>query len=398
MNYIYLNICLGLSVFFFLPFSTYSQTVSLGYSLGKTVKNNPVFPPLLDFSQSFYFQYEFKPNEKQVWGNFYPKTKFNLSASGQTLGNNEILGRAWAIVPALKLYFYNKKRYFLSLNLGLGLSYLTKHYDSFKNPQNVVIGSTINACGKADFGCFYSINSRFCMGVEFGLTHYSNAGVQSPNLGVNIAQSSLTISYCLSAYKPIFTDKKDSLKNSLKFIQKHQNSLKNTNKFDTNTSIFFIKNNRFFNPIYRPLIQAGLGLTSIASRGAKYPIYGLFIGVAKQWNAKFCFSAGLEWIYNTATYELYNNQAVKMQKSSFYRYSFLTQCEFIFGNFTLLTAGGIYLNSHVAQRSLLATKIGINYYPRSLFRFKNHHFYLGLQVRAYFGEAEFAEMVAGYKW
>lgn len=363
----------------------FSQTLSINYSIGKTVKNNIVFPPLISPAQGVLLTYAPRKNLNKQWQQLYPRTQLVYTISGQSLGNAQILGNAWGGLVGLDFYLYQRGRNYFHCRLQLGLAALTRHYDSFRNPQNVVIGSTINAFGKAEGIYSYKISSRLSFNAAFSVIHYSNAGVQSPNLGVNIAAITGGISYHFDTKTNKLTDKNLRLSKP---------------KLDhSDTLVPFSHKTVDYQRKYRPFAQFGLGFTSVASRGAKFPVYTMFVGASKQFSPKGCVSAGLEWVYNTATFELYNHIAGgTLNPKKVYRYSFMAQYEFIFAQLALVAAGGVYLNSHIAQRSIFSSKIGINYYPRSLWKDKNCHPWLGLQVRAYFGEAEFAEIATGIKF
>ena len=347
----------------------FSQTLTLSYHLGQTVKNNPIFPPLLAPAQGLAVKYSPARSFRSQWARLYPRTRLTFEASSQFLGNAAVLGWAWGGLAGLDFPLYQQKKHSFNTRLYLGLAVLSRHYDSFRNPQNVVIGSALNAFGKIEAAYSYQIKPFLGLNLGLAVLHYSNAGVQSPNLGINIIALSAGISYNFNLVK--------------------------VNYFDS----LNIKPKISYNKKYRPFIQTNLGLTSVASRGAKFPIYTLFVGASKQFSPKGCVSAGLEWVYNTATFELYSHIAGQnLPKSQFYRYSFMAQYEFIFARLALVAGGGIYLNRHVAQRSIFSSKIGLNFYPRSLWKTAPFHSWIGIQVRAYFGEAEFAELVAGFRF
>lgn len=363
----------------------FSQTLSINYSIGKTVKNNVIFPPLISPAQGVFINYAPRKNFNKKWQLLYPRSQLIYTLSSQSLGNAQVLGRAWGGLVGLDFYLYQRCRHSFHHSLQLGLAALTRHYDSFRNPQNVVIGSTLNAFGKVQGIYSYKISPKLSFNAAFAIIHYSNAGVQSPNLGVNIAAITGGISYH-------FDTKINKLEKRNLRIYKP-----NLNCSDT----LVLSNHKMvdYQRKYRPFAQFGLGFSSIASRGAKFPVYTVFAGLSKQFSPKGCVSAGLEWVYNTATFELYNHIAGgSLNPKKVYRYSFMAQYEFIFARFALLAAGGVYLNSHIAQRSVFSSKISINYYFRSLWKQKNFHPWLGLQVRAYFGEAEFAEIATGIKF
>jgi hypothetical protein len=84
------------------------------------------------------------------------------------------------------------KRYRLDFKFATGLGYTNRPFDPIFNPENVAIGSRVNA-----LMCFaFKQSWRFSdYGLTFGLdmTHFSNASYQMPNLGVNVPFLSLGV-------------------------------------------------------------------------------------------------------------------------------------------------------------------------------------------------------------
>jgi len=73
-----------------------------------------------------------------------------------------------------------------SFKLALGLGYLTQKYDAKLNPENRAIGSHINGFMQIGFSVEAHIFSNAKVFAELGMSHFSNACWQFPNLGINL--------------------------------------------------------------------------------------------------------------------------------------------------------------------------------------------------------------------
>jgi hypothetical protein len=70
--------------------------------------------------------------------------------------------------------------------MGFGIGVFSKHYDEIKNPNNNVIGSTFNNITQFKLGFDWKINSHVYFSTCGSFTHWSNAKIQNPNLGINL--------------------------------------------------------------------------------------------------------------------------------------------------------------------------------------------------------------------
>jgi hypothetical protein len=73
-----------------------------------------------------------------------------------------------------------------SFKFALGLGYLTQKYDAQLNPENRAIGSYINGFMQLGLSVEAHVFSKAKVFAEFGMSHFSNACWQFPNLGINL--------------------------------------------------------------------------------------------------------------------------------------------------------------------------------------------------------------------
>ena len=140
--------------------------------------------------------------QKQTYGTSYWQTCFNYPAVGVTafyspMGNIDVLGQAFAIYPYIYFPFLKGNTNF-GIRFGLGLGYLTEHYDHIENPYNICIGSALNAAASISFDISHRFTDRFKMSLFGGLQHFSNGCTSEPNKGTNVLRAGLSAAYMIN--------------------------------------------------------------------------------------------------------------------------------------------------------------------------------------------------------
>lgn len=149
------------------------------------------------FEASFY-QNTFGRNDWEAIYN-YPYIGFTFYTSG--LGNfnkeHEKLGHVFAVYPFINYPLIRGEQAQLTFKLGIGLAYLTEHFDQFDNFYNYSIGSHLNAAANLSFEYRQRITPRLMSVASFGLTHFSNGSTKLPNYGLNTLSGALGLAYYL---------------------------------------------------------------------------------------------------------------------------------------------------------------------------------------------------------
>ncbi|MCP4438064.1 MAG: acyloxyacyl hydrolase [Aureispira sp.] len=365
------------SILLFCWHTTYLQAqikgIETAYQAGYSIPTHPLFPSIQTPSHSAELSYWFKTGTKCLWHKLYKYPEIHFSATFQTLGNDKILGHAIGVIPNMSFNIYKKKRFDIQARIGWGLAYITKYYDNFTNPQNIALGSNINAYARAHIHFRYKILNNLRLGLGLGISHYSNGGFSNPNLGVNIAGGQIGLQYIFSHPTPMPIATTDST-TALPTLPKGHKT-------------------------FRPYLSIGLGFTEKGFKGPKYPTYVASAGVSRLFGRISKVSAGIEYVINMAQYEFHkHNSNEEIALSQVHRFSVFFSHELLFGNFGFYTGGGVYLNKHLSQRSIITAKIGFNFYLHNYFKRVKHQLWAGFHVRTYFGEAEFIEFVLGYNW
>lgn len=345
--------------------------LELSYQFGTNIPIHPKYPKIESYSQAGELTLLQHTQANKIWTILYGQPTVAYSFAYQTLGNEAILGHAFYVVPSLDFSIFKLKRLDMRARIGWGAGLITKRYDSFYNKNNIVIGSTVNACVSLRALFRYRILERLHLQIGGGITHYSNGGLTNPNLGVNIPFAQIGIQY--SFQQPVVSD---SLSKQL------MAQLPNLNQS------------------FRPFVQIGLGLTETAtSRGPKHPIYSIAFGVSRLMARISKLSLSVEYLYNSSPYAFdRQNGGVDLEHLNYTRFSILASHEFLFGHWGLATTFGVYLNQHKYQRSLIVSRVGFNFYLQNYFKNFKNQLWLGCHIRAYAGEAEFVEVLLGYNW
>lgn len=140
---------------------------------------------------------------RQKWErNFnYPITGVSFFYS--PLGNNSMLGSAFALMPFINFPLYKTKIFTLGFRFALGLGYLTKKYDRVTNYKDIAIGSHFNAAVNLMIEGRFRVNEYISITGGISLQHFSNGSLKTPNYGLNAPLVSLGL-----AVKPV-RDNKD---------------------------------------------------------------------------------------------------------------------------------------------------------------------------------------------
>lgn len=138
------------------------------------------------------FSYIYRTAQKKTWHQAYRQPLIGGTLFFGSVGNNQVLGRFTGLYGFVELPIIKAKRYRLDFKFATGAGYTNRPFDPVLNPDNVAIGSRLNA-----MMCFALKQSyRFeNIGVTLGIdmTHFSNASFQMPNLGVNVPYLSVGV-------------------------------------------------------------------------------------------------------------------------------------------------------------------------------------------------------------
>jgi hypothetical protein len=346
--------------------SAQDRALGIGYGMGYTIPNHPRFPKLNGPSHYFETSWTSSPEISRYWSKLNPKAILNLTASLQTFGNNAAMGEAIGLTPLMSFNLLKPAPFSMQLQMGWGIAFLTKKFNSFFNTTNIVIGTNLNSYVSGRLQLAYRVGDWEPF-MKVSLLHYSNGNAMSPNLGINIPAFQTGILWHYDV-------KKTAMEVDMSMLPE-------------------------FKRRFSPFVQLGLGMTATVSRGPFFPVYVVNSGA--QWHYKRSRSlwAGLEYSFNSSVYQFFENNGSSLyERKDFDRYAFWLGHEWLFGRFGFFAMGGLYLNKHVYQRSLIPTQTGLNFYPRLPYKYLKNQAWIGVHIRAYFGLADYVMLQMGYSF
>jgi Lipid A 3-O-deacylase (PagL) len=343
----------------------YNNYIECSVGGGYSVPNHPLFPNTS--AVAFHAMAQWCGSSAPTrWGKYIGSPGYLLGVSAESLGNPAVLGNAFGIMPSLR---YGAGHH-LQVDFGLGAAYLDNTYSAFRNPQNTVLGSPVSFFGHLALAYRPILSLPFALALQ--VNHYSNGAVAQPNLGANVASISLQYRF--------FT-----LKNRLQ-------DLANTAE---KSSVSSTKRHYEYN------ILGSLGITERGLDGPKYYAYTVSADISTRFNTVHRVSAGAAYIFSASPYYfmLYSGASEEEAQAKAQRFLVYAGYELLLGYVGIVGEGGVYLNPHFAQHSIISTKLGANIYTYNILAKQQRLTpYFGVYVRGYFGEADFLEMAAGMRF
>ncbi len=135
------------------------------------------------------------------WHSWYKYPKVGLALVYYDY-HSPVLGRSYAATVYLSKALLRTTRHDLSLRLGTGLAYFTKHYDPDSNPTNVAISSPVSATLQTRLEYDVAMSQQWAVLLALALNHYSNGATTYPNFGLNLPTLVLGVNYHQSRTVP----------------------------------------------------------------------------------------------------------------------------------------------------------------------------------------------------
>lgn len=306
----------------------------------------------------------------------YPRK--GLYFSFHHLGNDSIFGKQISMMPVIELKAGMK----WSFRIGLGASYYTKTYSD--NSQNVAIGSNLTWGFQAYLYRYIPINDQSFLKIGAGFLHGSNGHLQLPNFGLNSGVLTVGWQYF---NKPLH--------------------LPDRNKIQYKEERVWMLSQR---------VGVGwheLGGTEGPVGGPKKPVYGYAIAAGVLFKKHFKLQAGFGYRYyqQFANY-IAANPDLGFTRSDAQNVYFTLGAEFFINHISMVVEGGLNLYkpfypyfaekwegtsdwSYQLKRFFLS-RVGMNFYLLNTSKLPKHNVYLGAQLNANFGEADFSGISLGY--
>ena len=169
-----------------------------GFHYGLNIPEYQMFTYVTDdYVRSVDFSVIIETNGKNDWEQIFNYPEYGVSLFYSSLGNDDVFGREFALIPFFRTNIIYKKKFKLYNQIGVGLSYVNKKFDSENNYLNVAVGSHVNLHFNLRFGMNYELNSKISVNMGVSFDHFSNANTSEPNLGINCITAFTGLSYSL---------------------------------------------------------------------------------------------------------------------------------------------------------------------------------------------------------
>lgn len=366
-----------------LPLPKKCIVIEPGIRIGKIIKNFPDFPERGPAVLSeINIGQQCSGNKK--WHQLYGYPTAGVAFIYGIMGNDDIIGRNFAILPNLSFTTKKYRRWGFQWKVGMGFAFFTKKHDRVTNPNNRLIGTTITNMAMGSFDFRYDISKYYTILLGVSGIHYSDAHFQLPNIGINFPAVNLSLKYFPSGRPNLY--KNDSLPDF-------------ANKILFNVRLGFGANE--------------FGGSLHPTGGAKYPIYTGSLFLSKRYSDKNNVQLGIHINYHTAFYDFIIQQEIydSHQRIRAFTGQIFLGHEFIIGHFGLITQLGIYFyNPFFGKlqemqgyssgfsnwiKRINSNKIGVNYYFMNPMKTTKNNVYIGLYLKSNFGQADFAEISVG---
>jgi Lipid A 3-O-deacylase (PagL) len=355
------------------------------YSAGKVV---PVYPgfPSTTFANVVELHLGYQTGGEQPWNKIFNYPRLGVSLIYQNLGNNQVLGQQFSIVPTVYFSTARKEtaRVYAEIRYGLGLAIFNRPYDSIKNPRNLGVGE--HTTWQFTLGANLRWNFSRYMGLQLGgiWYHASDSHTALPNVGVNNFGGYLGL-----IIKPFGTLPRVHTYDSIPLESKWH--------FNFRLGAGYNRKGSAFGPASSPA----------------YPVYTASVYASKRVAKVITLKVGATYRYY-ASYRAFIDDTAFTSRLALKSSAFLvfTGFEFMLGHFAINLEAGLNLykpaykpfyNYYEASttfnywtKQLIPTRFGVNYYILDPYNHTRNNVFLGVNVCANLGQAEFMEFCAGY--
>lgn len=296
----------------------------------------------------------FQTTGTDYWHKTYKLPTYGIGLLVGTF-NSSILGKPRALFIYTEIPFVRKNKSYFSTSWSAGISCNLNKFDSIINPDNIAIGSSINAY--IDFSLMYKhkLSKYFQLGSGIKLQHFSNGYYSLPNLGLNVASAVISLSYLPGKIIKEIEPPKPDINNKYEIIS---------------------------------MVAVGLKAKSIEERDEKYLNSTVSLSINKRVNAKRTFGVGLDYFYQTYLVNYYDENRVVNNKDLMSYAGFISS-EMIMNKLRIVTQFGIYLHRPVDFGLFFYERFGLRFYPTK-WMFAN------ISIKAHAAKAGFIEWGLGF--
>ena len=295
---------------------------------------------------------------EKMWHQYYRYPHSGFTYVFLDFNNPEKLGNAHAGMVFINIPVERNEGFQLSFRMASGIGYLTKKYERVENYKNNVIGSHLNAAIQLNLETRYKLSQHLYFNFNAGLTHFSNASFQTPNLGINNPSVNFGLTYQIDKTTPLI----------------HSERL----PYNKNIQVDV-------------LYAAGIKET-YPTTGKQYVAHSLSSTMMKQVGYKIRLGVGLDMFYDLSlvhaqrTENRHFTNNFEIVKSGIHFSN-----ELMMGKLAVLFHMGMYLIDKYNLDGNIYHRLGYKYLI-------NEHFFVNLTLKTHYGKADYAEWGVGWKF
>jgi hypothetical protein len=307
--------------------------------------------------------------QQQTYGRQKWERAYNYPITGMTflytpLGNNPILGSAYALMPFINFPIYKHRNFTFGFRFSLGVGYLTKKFDRLNNYKDIAIGSHINAAINLMFEARYRLNEYLTLTGGISFQHFSNGSLKTPNYGVNAPLVSLGL-----AFRPV-RDNKDIGDRYIAPTEPFSTTIRNSMEFD---------------------FGGALGYKNMTSQlGSNFMVYHFFENTFFPVSRKSKFGFGLDLSYDESHKKILELAGTPAgSPMQIMRPGINAAYELMVGKLGFIMNLGYYLSGKEKSNGPLYEKICFQY----VF---SKNFFAHVMLKVHFGRADYIGWGIGY--
>ena len=335
------------------------------YNFGKIIPHNNKFKaPVTGFTHTTELSFYKQTLGEKAWQRklHYPDLRGSFSVSCNA--DQKVFGNAYFFMAVAKFWIVRSRFVDFYVRAGSGIAITPTHFNIVKNPENNAIGSLINSVDQLRLGLDFKPHPNVQVGLGVSFTHYSNAGIQKPNLGVNIPALAVSVRYFIKTSKDL--------------------------KYNRDKVAKPVKKNEV-------MIKFGIAISEQNTYGGpKFPTYVGTVNYARYTSVANKILVGASMEFSQAAYDgiiFYENPTKYSPTAMALNASLFVGDEIVLGKVGLFFIAGAYV-FNPKKETPVYVKIGFNYYFAQT---KNNRtkFFIGSNLKSHFLVAQFYEANVG---
>jgi len=335
----------------------------LGSNLSRIIPHRSYF--LAEVNQfSFIFDAEVsrRVSGKKDWHHKFHLPELGAMFSYLRLGNADVFGSAAGVVPFFKYNWVKNRGQKWFVKVGFGLGYVSKRYDPVENPTNEAISTPFNNYSKLELGVTHRLGSRYHLTTAVSASHFSNANIKQPNLGLNLLSAKLAIGWAAGKQTEIRREVEAELPKRWAFYLRPSWGM-TTGDIDGQPADHVISISAYVARTFKHQHRVQLGL----NYEHLWPIRNYLV----EQGSEDLNQAGKVWLH--------------------------LGYEYLMDQLGFVVQAGVYLYDPVVSRPSMANRFGFNYYPAGTYG-KKKTFYLGAYLKSHSARADYPEFALGFSF